>query len=183
MPPDAFETLALRRGRRVRFSLVSEDDLTPEPIKIPDVNPARYWRDALAAYYLRANPPPPGTDPDDHFCALVDTTFTDARRGLNSTNAKERANAEVAIYVSGLALLTYGRIDVLPHVLEHVPPESSPLRALVSSVAALVPLPQWLSPRTDPTAVMAWLEAHAEDLCWSDDQGRFVMEGVSGPIR
>jgi hypothetical protein len=163
--------------------VVAEDDLTPEPIKIPDVNPARYWRDALAAYYLRANPPPPGTDPDDHFCSLVDTTFTDARRGLQSRHPKNRAAASVAVYVSGLALLTYGRLDVLPFVLKHVPPESSPLRALVSSVSSLVPLPPWLSPRTDPSAVAVWLEAHGEDLCWSEEDGRFIMTGVSGPIR
>jgi hypothetical protein len=163
--------------------LVSEDDLTPEPVKVADVNPARYWRDTLASFYLRTNTPPPGTDPDDHFCALVDTTFTDARRGLESSTPKTLAAASVAVYVSGLALLTYGRLDVLPFVLTHVPPESSPLRALVSSVASLLPLPQWLSPRTDPSAVMAWLEAHWEDLRWSEEDGRFVMTGVSGPIR
>jgi hypothetical protein len=162
---------------------VAEDDLTPEPVKIPDVNPARYWRDTLAAHFLRANPPPPGTEPDDHFLAMVDTTFTDARKGLESTNEKQRANAEVAVYVSGLALLTYGRLDVLPYVLKHLPPETSPLRSLVSSVAALLPLPQWLSPRTDPSAVMAWLEAHWEDLRWSEEDGRFLLTGVSGPIR
>jgi hypothetical protein len=163
--------------------LVGEDDLTPEPVKIPDVNPARFWRDTLAAYYLRTNTPPPGTHPDDHFCALVDTTFTDARRGLQSRNPKIRAAASVAIYVSGLALLTYGRLDVLPDVLAHVPPETSPLRALVSSVSSLLPLPQWLSPRTDPSAVAAWVEAHAEDLCWSEEDGRFITIGASGPIR
>jgi hypothetical protein len=163
--------------------VVSEDDLTPEPARIPDVNPARYWRDTLAAHYLRANPPPPGIDPDDHFLTMVDTTYTDARRGLEAETPKQRSAAAVAVYVSGLALLTYGRLDVLPHVLAHLPPESSPLRTLVSSVTALVPLPQWLSPRTDPSAVAAWLEAHGEDLRWSEEDGRFVMTGVSGPVR
>jgi hypothetical protein len=162
---------------------VSEDDLTPEPVRLPDVNPARYWRDTLASSYLRKSTPPPGTDPDDHFCALVDTTFTDARRGLESTNPKTQAAASVAVYVSGLALLTYGRLDVLPYVLKHVPPEPSPLRALVSSVASLVPLPPWLSPRTDPSAVAVWLEAHWEDLRWSEEEGRFVLTGISGPVR
>lgn len=163
--------------------MVEDDDLTPEPVKVPAVNPARYWRDTLAAHFLRANPPPPGTDPDDHFCALVDTTFTDARRKLDAASDRERANAEVAVYVSGLALLTYGRLDVLPFVLKHVPPEASPLRALVSSVASLIPLPPWLSPRTDPPAVAAWLEAHWDDLRWSEEDGRFLVTGASGPIR
>jgi len=160
---------------------VARDDDEP-PVLPPTVNPARYWRDTLMAHSLRANPPPPGVDPDEHFRRLVDHTFTEARRGLESASEKERANARVAVYVAGLALLTYGRLDVLPYLLTHVPPAPSPLRSLASSISALVPLPRWLSPRTDSAAVLAWLEAHWETLRWSEDEGRFVIVGGSGPV-
>jgi hypothetical protein len=159
------------------------DDFPWAPASPATVNPARYWRDTLAAHSLRANPPPAGVDPDEHFFTLMDQTFTDARRVLETGNDKERADASVAVYVSGLALLTYGRLDVLPHVLTHVPAEPSPLRALVSSVSALVPLPEWLSPRTDPAACMAWLEARWEALPWSEEDGRFLVVGESDPAR
>jgi hypothetical protein len=77
-------------------------------------------------------------------------------------------------YVLAVALLTYGRADVVDAILTEMPPVGHPARILARAVDAL--LPTNASTVADPDGVRAWFVAHRDRLRWSEPDGRFHLD-------
>lgn len=135
--------------------------------------PAIHWRGVLRAAMYRA-------PADDHeFLAFCMAAHADEKRLLAemlARNASDReiSGARVAVYILSLALLTYGRIDVIGDVLENMPPPLHPAnRGLAFAVDRLFPLPTGMHAGSAPLDVLAWIRANESHMRWDELAGRF----------
>jgi hypothetical protein len=119
---------------------------------------------------------------DQEFLAYCIRIHAEEKRTLEDTlarGASERdiSGARLGVYVIALALLTYGRLDVIGDVLENMPRYPHPSNRGVSpTVDRLIPLPADLQAGTSPREVLAWIRANESQLRWDEDAGRFVLE-------
>jgi hypothetical protein len=77
------------------------------------------------------------------------------------------------IFLLAVALLTYGRLEVVADILENMPGERNPARHLARVVDDLLPLPQGMDAVARTGEVLAWVRAHGDELRWNEDAGRF----------
>ena len=122
------------------------------------MKPSLYWRNVIRGGFFR-----PPTD-DQEFFDLCTKGHAEAKRGLD-------------VYIMALALLTYGRLDVVDDVLENMPPDRHPAnRGLAGAVNQLIPaIPSTLRAGTSPQEVLAWIRANESHLRWDEDAGHFVL--------
>ena len=119
---------------------------------------------------------------DQEFLAFCTRIYVDEKRTLEETLARgapERdiRGARLGVYVIALALLTYGRLDVIGDVLENMPPSShSANGGLAAAVNQMIPVPAGLHAGTSPREVLAWIRANDSHLRWDEDAGRFVLD-------
>ncbi len=137
-----------------------------------DTKPNLSWRGVLRSAMPRA----PKDDREfQDYCAA---TYADEKRTLEATlvrSAPEReiSGARLGVYLIALALLTYGRLDVIDDIVENMPPLPHPARrGLAPALHQLIPAPAGSSPH----ALLAWVHANAAQLRWDEDAGRFVLE-------
>jgi hypothetical protein len=114
-------------------------------------SPARQWRDTVRRGMSRF----PGDD---------DALLSFLERGYPAARGLER-------YVMAVALLTFGRLDTVEAILTEMPPVGHPARILARAVDALLPTNG--NTIADPAAARAWLDAHRDQLRWSEPDGRF----------
>jgi hypothetical protein len=139
--------------------------------------PAKYWRQMLMTETFQRFHVPPGADPDQRFHQLLADQYERARAELSTQDAAapNAAANRIAVYFSAIGLLTYGRLDVVADILNNNPGQPSPLWALESSVAAIVPLPSDLDVHRQPQEVIAWIRENEPRLKWNESSGRFVL--------
>lgn len=102
--------------------------------------------------------------------ALADTI----ERGVSG---RELSGARQNLFLSALALLTYGRLDAVGDVLENMPAPLHPAnRGLAPAVNDLIPAPITLRAGTAPDDLLGWVRAHEAQLRWDEDAGRFVLD-------
>ncbi len=131
------------------------------------------WRGVLRAAMYRA-------PADDHeFLAFCIAAHADEKRSLAAMLARSAPDREISgtrlgVYIVSLALLTYGRLDVIGDVLENMPPPLHPAnRGLAYAVDRLFPLPTGLHAGSAPLDVLAWIRANESQLRWDEQAGRF----------
>jgi hypothetical protein len=143
--------------------------------------PAVYWRGVLRSAMPRA------PIEDGEFFEFCTTTHADEKRTLADTlerspTARDVSGARLGVYVVSLALLTYGRLDVIGDVLENMPPRLHPAnRGLAWAVDRLFPLPTGMHAGATPREVLGWIPANESHLRWDEEAGRFAL--IDEPIR
>lgn len=141
----------------------------------PDPKPNLHWRDIIRAGMCRA----PTDDAD--FLEFCTQAYAEEKGTLEDVLARggseqEISGAHLGVYLFALALLTYGRFDVIGDVLENVPPYPHPAnRGLAGAVNQLIPVPAELRAGKSPREVLAWIRANKSRLRWDEDAGRFVL--------
>ena len=148
--------------------------------------PGKHWRNSLMGSALKFKRIS-ADNPDESFLRLVEHEYEQATLAL-SRHIAEGINPEkiegyrYGIYFSAIALLTYGRIDVIPDILKNLPPRDTNMYVLHGSIAAIIPLPPRLSNDLDTKQdeVIAWVQSHKDKLMWDDDATCFVF--ISTPV-
>lgn len=141
-----------------------------------DVKPSVFWRGVIRAWIPRG--------PSDdrkllEYCAQV---YAEEKHFLEETLARGASDLDIrgaraAVYVIALALLTYGRLDVIGDVLENMLPYPHPTnRRLSQTVDALFPVTGGLHAGRSPREVLAWIRANESRLRWDEEVGQFVLE-------
>jgi len=130
--------------------------------------PAIKWRRMIREGGMRAYQPAAGADVETDFRRFLERELDRSLREL-STNTEA---ARVALFVLAVALLTYGRLDMVELILSNAPPPDTHLSAFSSALRELLPLPKEIDPR-HVQHVRDWLAEHRQTLRWNDDAGRF----------
>jgi hypothetical protein len=135
--------------------------------------PASYWREIVLSGMRRL-------DPDD-IHGQLEAEYNRARSLLerlladpNSPPAEVEA-ARLEVFFLGVALLTFGHLDVVENVLSNIPAYQTPPRMLANSLAALIPFPGEANPMTNRAAAVDWFRRHQARLRWDEESGRFVL--------
>jgi hypothetical protein len=137
--------------------------------------PSAYWRGVIRGGMWRA------PADDAALRAYCDEVYADEKQTLAATLARggsprDIEAARVGVFVVALALLTYGRLDVVADVLDNLPPHPHPARrGLAGAIRALLPIPAHLAVLDAPREALAWIRANEARLRWDDDAGRFVL--------
>jgi hypothetical protein len=127
--------------------------------------PARYWHETMMPFGFLEHVPE-GGDPDELLLRWMERGYEEAkvelaRRLEEGATEKELLSPRLGIYVSAIALLTYGRLDMVEAILTNNPGRP-PLAPLVNSVAAIVPIPRNLSVYRDQAEIIDWIKAHQQ---------------------
>jgi hypothetical protein len=140
------------------------------------VRPDLYWRDVVRRGFSRFRATSP--DPEGDFLRYVDALYREEKErcGALPADAPESARGNVALYTLAVALLTYGRLEVVEDLLRNIPPGRHPARVLARSVDALIPLRAGLDPLVDAEATLGFIDEHRARLAWCVDEGRFRLE-------
>lgn len=107
---------------------------------------------------------------DREFYDYIVSQYATERERLADTVARaapasEVAGARTSVYILALALVTYGRLDVIADVLDNMLPPAHPTnRALAHEIKALIPIPPHLHAGTSPSETLEWIRAHASRL-------------------
>jgi hypothetical protein len=135
------------------------------------------WRDVVRRHFIYFSPTT--SDPEADFLAYMERTYSEEKERVErlAPDAPERSWPNLGLLAMAVALLTYGRLDVIGDLLGNVPPEKHPARVLARSVDALIPLGPGIDARADPAAALAWIEQHRSRLSWSAHEGRFQLAG------
>ena len=94
-----------------------------------------------------------------------------------ASNATPRViqDLRISLYVFAVGLVTYGRIDVIPFLIQNIPAIGKlPQGARV--VLELLPIPASVHQQGGWEAVAQWVEANAASLRWDSEQERFVFQ-------
>ncbi|HEU4321864.1 MAG TPA: hypothetical protein VFS21_01830 [Roseiflexaceae bacterium] len=79
-----------------------------------------------------------------------------------------------SLYVFAVGLVTFGRLDVVPFLLAHIP-QIGKLPQGARVVLELLPVPSDLYQQGGWEAVGQWVKAHTPLLRWDSEQERFVL--------
>lgn len=90
----------------------------------------------------------------------------------HTVEAESSASIRSTLFVVGVGLLTYGRLDVLRDVLDNIPVEGR-VKRLANVVKTLLPLPERLG-LVDPSQILDWVANQKENLVWDDNSLKFV---------
>lgn len=119
----------------------------------------------------------------DEFHRLIESTYQESVNVLLDADPATDNYKSVfrqyspAIFLTATGLFAFGHFDVFPDILDHIPlpPESMPLvYFMVSVLTELTPYPNKPNFIDRPDEIRQWLEQHRDQLCWSEDAGRFV---------
>jgi len=142
--------------------------------------PDLYWREVVRSGFSGFQPSGAAST-DDEFRAHVEKLHEDERAHIRSLAGRDPADPELraaglGLYVLAVALLTWGRLDVVEDILTHVPGGRHPARILARSVNFLVPLDAGFDAVDRPLETLEWIRRHRDLLRWDPDRGMFVKE-------
>lgn len=113
--------------------------------------------------------PPPGASEADSDRAF----YEHIRSALKSTERDTGQAKGVGIYILSIAMLTFGRLDAVPGILDNIPSQNMPTYGLSAVLHDILPVPQNL--RDNWKLVAEWFEHHKHELRWSENAGRFEL--------
>ena len=85
---------------------------------------------------------------------------------------EDYSDFRVILFLASVGLMTYGRKDVIPLVLQDIP-KIARLHYSSSIVTDLLPLPSQKSKKTE---ILDWLEIHYDQLTWDEEKEVFYLE-------
>lgn len=91
-----------------------------------------------------------------------------------SDNVKE--GSRNGIYMWSVGLLTYGHLDVIPDILDNIPPRSAKVSRLANVVKVVLPIFELDKP-ADADEIAAWVEQNKDQLVWDKDELVFKLQG------
>jgi len=84
----------------------------------------------------------------------------------------------VSLFITAAGLITYGRKDVIPFILQDIP-QIGRVNYLVRVAYALLPLPDKITESHKKSEILDWLETHYDELTWDEEKEVFYLkEGV-----
>ena len=98
------------------------------------------------------------------------------KRKLSKHEQEQQLICSRGIYLASVALLSFGRMEVVEDILPNAPPGEYPIRHYLSILRDLFPLPADLKtpPQYAWADIVAWVLQNRELLGWSEEEGRFV---------
>jgi len=138
--------------------------------------PNVYWRDVVRQGFSRFHATT--ADPDADFLLYIEDLYRAEKEREAARGTDTVAAPNLALYTLAVALLTYGRLDVIGDLLRNLPPERHPARSLASSISHLLPIDIHRQALSNPTAILQWIDDHRSRLLWSAQAGRFVLDDV-----
>jgi hypothetical protein len=138
--------------------------------------PNLYWRNVVRSGFTRFRAT--SQDLEGDFLRHVEQLYFQEKQKDRElpADAPERKSVPLGLYVLAVALLTYGRLDVIKDLLGNLPPGRHPARSLARSVSTLIPLRAGLDPLKDPDATLDWINEHRSRLRWHEEEGRFYLD-------
>jgi hypothetical protein len=120
---------------------------------------------------------PSTPEKEEHMRRLAEEDYEKEKNNSPTIQDRSEGHFNYALLITAGVLLTYGRLDVIDHILDNLPqPNSlSRFRVIAAVVKDLLPLPQDLKPIENRELVRQWIRDHEDRLVWDDDQGRFLL--------
>lgn len=145
-------------------------------------NPALYWRETIISLIEQMELKKPD-NPVEYYKQYAEKDFEEARESLSQQLKHSESNDQIemdrsGVYLSGILLLTYGRLDVVPEIINNRKRGRHPQWVLIRSVEQIIPLPAHLDLFSDPQSTINWIENHQDRLQWNETEGRFKMNAV-----
>lgn len=129
---------------------------------------AMMWRNMIREEF-RGYRPPAGVDVESHFRTYVEGVLEETL----PDRAAGKPGANTGVYLMAIVLLTYGRRDMVPLILDALPPKDTNLYALAGVLRSLLPLPSAIC--HDYPAIRRWFDDNESALHWDEAAGRFLL--------
>jgi hypothetical protein len=143
--------------------------------------PAKHWRSMMMQIAYMGDRPNNMSE-DDYFLEKSEQEHNASHQELERILAEggdpTGRGVRNGIYLSAIALLTYGRIDVVGDILNNLPPQFTNMYQLHRVVDALIPVPSSLRTIQDKDAVMTWVRDNIDNLKWNDEKGKFILHSL-----
>ncbi|MGK7888727.1 MAG: hypothetical protein AB4042_05290, partial [Leptolyngbyaceae cyanobacterium] len=143
-------------------------------------SPARFYRKQVrfGLSVSHANLPPP-SPAEEKLEAYLDALYVRQQQRLEQHRKAQASPAMMdtdtfGMFVIASGLFTFGRLEMVPDILDNMP-NSGEVRRLALVITALLPLPEAIEPLTDAQAVMDWVEDYRAQLMWDSTLEQFVL--------
>ncbi|HLK55588.1 MAG TPA: hypothetical protein VKU00_03440 [Chthonomonadaceae bacterium] len=142
-------------------------------------NPARYWRDIMIReIYLSLKIM--HEDMDAFLLAHSISNYQESISWMEQGRTKNHIESNLtksysySIFISAIAMFTFGHLEVVEDILKYLPSDELPVRIYKSTLRALMPLPEELKSSRNWKGIIAWILQNRDDLIWSEETGRYV---------
>ena len=123
-----------------------------------------------------------GDDVEQHLYKYIDLVWNQELPKFHINLLKEKHVSEikdyqdsrVSIFVAACGLITFGRKDVIPFILQDIPILAR-LHLLATVIFDLLPLPDKLKNLQKKTEILEWLETHYDQLTWDEEKEVFYL--------
>ena len=145
-----------------------------------NISQARRYREMVRFEFKRC-PPATDSNPDEAFRIHLETLYKEEKKLLsllvdeNASEAEIR-NREVGLFLIGVGLFTYGRLDVAGDILTGIPEGRGQINRLTWVLNVLLPLPDKLDALTQPDLVGKWLKLNSDRLTWDENSETYIFE-------
>lgn len=115
---------------------------------------------------------------DTSLLEYLDRAFQDSKRELVERKADNQQSTSIrnALFVLGVGLLTYGKIDVLQDILDNIPTEGK-VKRLANIINVVLPLPEELD-SSHTSQILDWVSKQKDNLVWDDTSLKFDLASL-----
>ncbi|NEQ98205.1 MAG: hypothetical protein F6K30_16050 [Cyanothece sp. SIO2G6] len=142
--------------------------------------PARFYRKhvrfGLSIAHSTLPPPSPAEEKLEPYLAAL----YEQQCQLIAQHTKKPASPALieadsfGMFVIASGLFAFGRLDVVPDILNHIP-ATGHVRQLARVTSNLLPLPDTIDPLTNTQGLLDWLDNHRDHLSWDETLERFIL--------
>lgn len=151
----------------------------PPAAELLEQSPARFYRKQVRFGLSISHSTLPPTSPTEEKLELyLDVLYAKQCERL-AQHAKHPPNPALVeadsfgMFVIASGLLAFGRLAVVPDIINNMP-KTGNVRRLALVIPALLPLPDTLDPLTQAQGVLDWLKDHHDQLIWDATLERFI---------
>ncbi len=170
------------RPRKYKVLSGQSASITNLELKMANKTPSIKWRDRIleGVYFPKRFFPELPEGPERYTRLLRDCeSWYRKAQSISPTATQSISPDSESIraigFVAAIALLTYGRIDVLDDALDLLPTKAGGVQVLAEALKTLLPLPRELDARINRDAVRDWICHHKQQLVWVEEDGVYIL--------
>ncbi|MGK7891001.1 MAG: M50 family metallopeptidase [Leptolyngbyaceae cyanobacterium] len=144
-------------------------------------SPARFYRKKVRFGLSVSHPNlPPASPTEAKLEPYLDALYQQQCQKLEQHTQRKASSALIetysfSVFVIASGLLAFGRLEMVPDILNNMP-KTGNVRRLALVIPALLPLPDTIDLLTHPQAALDWLNHHRDQLTWDETMEKFTLK-------